>query len=777
LTTLRVSVGLDQIKKKAANAATAAEDVPNPNSSLYARNQGIIPMKRWLNLVSILMFLLSGMTVQANQESKDSKVDHYYCTVADERHFPMLMNLVGSIHRNDYDALDQIAIFDIGLTRQQRDLLNTIEKTHVYDVEKVHPDLLSYFTTNPAGRTVRGWFAWKPVVMKQALDMFPYFLYLDAGTLVLRPPENLFKHIKQNGYYLMEINPHSIESSVTKPVIDKVINHFPPETAEFLMSSQANMIDAGFQGVSRSVKDSYIVPVYQLASDLTLFADDGSGRLGYGAGRHDQVLFSIYAQINKFNFNSQGWTNLKVDGQDTPFHIHWNRYELNDQTTIYRSRGDYLFAGDQSGFIRWSKGKTPKELPRLLIKIPCKDNLVQLSNTLDKYYQYLSDEYPYQFLLVSELGDPIMASDEIKKMLERAKKLNVTYTDSKAISAFYNEGVAALNGTFDIIIAAREDWEPSVAGFDKIIVEAMNANFPDYDGVINFYSELNVPINIQPIIGKKYYERFGYVYNPDYQTSHHDNELTHVSRILGKEVSIKQELFKPSRISPVPKREMSAADEALFKARQANMFDLNDALLKTLFPKDWSILICTLDERQAQFSLLYDKLIKQIKDNHLDDRVEVVVFKDNRENTVGFKRNTLMRQGKGMYVNYIDDDDEIHDQYVAMIHEKLKSGPDCVSLLGIITFDGQSPANFIHSIKYDHYFEVPGVYFRPPNHINTMKRSVASQFLFPNVSYGEDTDWAMRIARSRLLKKEETIHVPYYFYKYVSHKRLLQNSI
>jgi hypothetical protein len=33
LTTLRVSVGLDQIKKKAANAATAAEDVPTPNSS------------------------------------------------------------------------------------------------------------------------------------------------------------------------------------------------------------------------------------------------------------------------------------------------------------------------------------------------------------------------------------------------------------------------------------------------------------------------------------------------------------------------------------------------------------------------------------------------------------------------------------------------------------------------------------------------------------------------------------------------------------------------
>lgn len=724
-------------------------------------------MKRSVNLVWTLMFLLSGMSGQADQVNKNAKVDHYYCTVADERHFPMLINLVGSIHRNDYDALDQIAIFDIGLTPQQRDLLNTIEKTHVYDVEKVHPDLLTYFTTNAAGRTVRGWFAWKPVVMKQALDLFPYFLYLDAGTLVLRPPENLFKHIKQNGYYLMEINPHTIESSVTKPVIDNVINRFPSEIAEFLMSSQANMIDAGFQGVSRGIKDSYITPVYRLASDLTLFADDGSARLGYGAGRHDQPLFSIYAQFNKFNFNNQGWTNLKVDGQDTPFHIHWNRYELNDQTTIYRSRGDYLFAGDQSAFIRWRKGKTLNKPPRLLIKIPCKDNLVRVINTLDRYYQYLSQEYPFQILLVIDQGNSIMTSDGIKKMLQRGKNLNVAYTDAKEISAFYNEGVAALNGTFDIIIAAREDWEPSVAGFDKIIVEAMQANFPDYDGVINFYSEPNVPINIQPIIGKKFYERFGYVYNPEYQTSYHDHELTHVSRILGKEVSIKQELFKPSRITSLPKQEVAAADETLFKTRQVKTFGLDEEFLKTLFPKDWSILICTLDERQTQFSQLYDHLSKQIKDNKLNDRVEVLVFKDNRENTVGFKRNTLLRQSKGMYVNYIDDDDEIHDQYVAMIHEKLTSKPDCVSLLGVITFNGQSPAHFIHSIKYDHYFQIPGVYFRPPNHINTMKRSVASQFLFPNISYGEDTDWAMRIARSGLLKKEETIDIPYYFYKYM----------
>jgi len=106
-----------------------------------------------------------------------------------------------------------------------------------------------------------------------------------------------------------------------------------------------------------------------------------------------------------------------------------------------------------------------------------------------------------------------------------------------------------------------------------------------------------------------------------------------------------------------------------------------------------------------------------------------------------------------MYVNFIDDDDEVHDNYIAMIHEKLKSNPDNVSLVGVITFNDENPTKFIHSVKFKSYFQANGIYFRPPNHLNTMKRSTAAQFLFPAISYGEDTDWAMRISRSGLLKK------------------------
>ena len=101
-----------------------------------------------------------------------------------------------------------------------------------------------------------------------------------------------------------------------------------------------------------------------------------------------------------------------------------------------------------------------------------------------------------------------------------------------------------------------------------------------------------------------------------------------------------------------------------------------------------------------------------------------------------------------------------------MIYEKLQKNPDCVSLKGIITFDGANPRIFIHSIKYDHYFEKDGIYYRPPNHLNTIKRSIAIQFQFPNENTFEDTNWAMQIARSKLLNVEEEILEPFYFYNY-----------
>ena len=190
-----------------------------------------------------------------------------------------------------------------------------------------------------------------------------------------------------------------------------------------------------------------------------------------------------------------------------------------------------------------------------------------------------------------------------------------------------------------------------------------------------------------------------------------------------------------------------------------------------LLPSDtqtmiWSILICTLDERTESFTKIYNKLQTQIKANNLNDYVEVLFFKDNREQSIGFKRNALLKESHGEYICFVDDDDDVHDLYIPMIYEKLLQKPDCVNLTGIITTNGKNPTLFIHSIQYNKYYTENGVYLRPPNHLNPIKRSIATQFLFPETNFGEDAQWAIAIQRSGLLKNEATIAVPYYFYQY-----------
>lgn len=278
-------------------------------------------------------------------------IPHYYVTAADEKHFPVLINLIGSIHKNDWEELAQIAVFDLGLTIAQKKQLKQIKKVETYSLEMVHPDLLKPFLTCSNGRRVRGWFAWKPVVIKQALDLFPYVLYLDAGNIVLKSPENLFKYITQQGYFLMTVGPHSIEERITKPVIQKLIDPLCQAQKDFLLGSDTMMISANIQGLSHQVYNSYVLPVYQAASNLDLFADDGSAKLGFCAGRHDQTVFSIYAHLNHMVINPMS-CNLLVDNQLIPQSFHWDIAQVNDQTVIYQSRWNHTYLGGHAKYIK-----------------------------------------------------------------------------------------------------------------------------------------------------------------------------------------------------------------------------------------------------------------------------------------------------------------------------------------------------------------------------------------------------------------------------------------
>lgn len=264
---------------------------------------------------------------------------HYYCTGVDQNYFPRVINLIGSIHKNDFDNLGMIAVFDLGMSQDQLALLHKIEKVTVYQVEKKNPDILTPFKTDAGGKMVRGWFAWKPVLIKQSLDMFPYVVYLDAGTTILKPLTDVFRHVRQNGYFFIDTG-HNIEQRITKPVIERILATMSRADQAMILDKNTMELDAGFQGLSAALYEDYILPMYNFASDLTLFMDDGSSKMGFGAGRHDQILFSIVANKLGYKFFPHGWISLNIDEKKVPIHAHWDKQELNEFSCIYRSRGD-----------------------------------------------------------------------------------------------------------------------------------------------------------------------------------------------------------------------------------------------------------------------------------------------------------------------------------------------------------------------------------------------------------------------------------------------------
>lgn len=184
--------------------------------------------------------------------------------------------------------------------------------------------------------------------------------------------------------------------------------------------------------------------------------------------------------------------------------------------------------------------------------------------------------------------------------------------------------------------------------------------------------------------------------------------------------------------------------------------------------------------RIQTFNSLLDNLHNQIKFDQQDytmfggrawsNDVPVDVIWDSRSKiSIGEKRNGLLKlavkyQADDGHLAFVDDDDELSRNYVALLLEGIAKGVDCCSLTGIINEKGKE-SKFIHSMRYDSWFTgEDGVYYRSVNHLNGVKTSIASQIKFPHQDHGEDRVWSDNLRDSGLLKTEHWIEQPIYFY-------------
>lgn len=183
-----------------------------------------------------------------------------------------------------------------------------------------------------------------------------------------------------------------------------------------------------------------------------------------------------------------------------------------------------------------------------------------------------------------------------------------------------------------------------------------------------------------------------------------------------------------------------------------------------------SILIPTVHERYALFEALWVELHKQ---THGHRGVEILPYSDNKEMSIGAKRQALLARATGTHLVFFDDDDWPYPHYVSDIMTALESDPDCVGQVIDMTYDGQPNVQCVHSLRFKTWSErpvnTPGygrVFLRNVTHRNPVRTSIARAVGFPDLRFGEDKVYSDGV--TALCKTEVMVERPGFVYRYSS---------
>lgn len=184
---------------------------------------------------------------------------------------------------------------------------------------------------------------------------------------------------------------------------------------------------------------------------------------------------------------------------------------------------------------------------------------------------------------------------------------------------------------------------------------------------------------------------------------------------------------------------------------------------------DLSILVCSVHTRYKTFlpkiqDQLYDQLAALPEDDQ--QRVEIIILTDNKQMMLGHKRNTMIDIAQGKYIVFVDDDDRIADDYIASLLKATASDADSIVFQAEVSLNGEPSKLCYYSKDYKRDYNKSNAYYRIPNHICCVKRSVSLKSSFPNVLYGEDAGYGKVLLP--FLKTEHKIDKVLYYYDYNS---------
>jgi hypothetical protein len=395
---------------------------------------------------------------------------------------------------------------------------------------------------------------------------------------------------------------------------------------------------------------------------------------------------------------------------------------------------------------------------KILLKCPTRSRPQSVLATLSAYVRLATQKDSLGIAVSCDADDTSMTRNLVKEELSRTlapvEWKNVYYGQSKSKIEACNANMSEIDYPWDIVVLVSDDMIPQVSGWDDVIRSHMMSRFPDTNGILWFNDGYQGDkLNTLCIYGRRMYEELGHIYEPEYKSLFCDTELTDRCRSDLKDRC----LYVPYCIirHEHPGTGYANKNDALYQHNQRFWIqDMMTYIRRKNYAYDWTVLIATIPGRERKLQLLITTIREKVSRIAPEIRLEICIDFDNRESSIGTKRQRLLERAQGKYLSFIDDDDEITDAYIEDFLATFRGNFHTMRLRGQM---GDYP--FVHStaVKLTDpmaTMDSPPVFQRPPNHLNPMLSDIAKLIRFKNATYGEDLDWTISMARTGFLQRE-----------------------
>lgn len=180
---------------------------------------------------------------------------------------------------------------------------------------------------------------------------------------------------------------------------------------------------------------------------------------------------------------------------------------------------------------------------KILAKYPTRSRPDLFLKTLSEYINLANDNSTIQYLISYDADDVTMSLDVIEKAI--ALHPNVVMVEGEGVNKIEacNRDIEKAE-EWDICLLISDDMEIKADGWDDKLRQDMNRFYPDTDGCLWYFDGSQSEICTLSCVGKKYYDRFEYLYHPSYKSFYCDNEFTEVAQSTNQIKFISQTIIK-----------------------------------------------------------------------------------------------------------------------------------------------------------------------------------------------------------------------------------------